>query len=69
MTFRLEKKSSNHALVKFHILNAGGDIVGSINVPPREERDLLKCWRDSAPAAGAKSALATAFKKEAAARR
>ncbi len=44
MTFRLEKKSANQSLVKFHIVNAHGDIIGQANVSPKEEGDFLKCW-------------------------
>ena len=54
MTFKLLKKSTGPVLTKFHVVNARGDIVGSINVANGEVNDLQKCWRDSAaPAAGA----------------
>jgi hypothetical protein len=47
MTFKLEKKSANHVLVKYHITDKRGDICGSVNVSPEEESDLLKCWAGS----------------------
>jgi hypothetical protein len=55
MKFRLEKKSSNRALTKFHILNSADETVGSVNVPPSQESDLLKHWT-GAKAAAAKPA-------------
>jgi hypothetical protein len=51
MTFKLIKKSSTAALAKFQVLNAAGDIVGSVNVPPSQVDDLLRCWTGTAPAA------------------
>ena len=67
MTFRLLKKSATAALAKFHILNATGDIVGSVNVPPAQVDDLLRCWVGTAPAKDSpqspKSALAAEFMK------
>jgi dihydrodipicolinate synthase/N-acetylneuraminate lyase len=56
MTFKLEKKSANRVLVKYHITNARGDICGSVNVSPEEKADLLKHWREPAPAAATASA-------------
>ena len=50
MTFKLVKKSATAALTKFQILNAAGDIVGSVNVPPNQVSDLLRCWTGTAPA-------------------
>ena len=40
-------------LTKFHVLDSTGAIVGSINVANEQVSDLLKCWRDSAPAVAA----------------
>ena len=51
MTFKLVHKSTNAALATYHIRNGRGDIVGSVNIKPDEVSDLLKCWRDSVPAA------------------
>ena len=49
--FRLEKSTRSHsALSRFHVFNAAGEIVGSINVQPNEEADLLAHWRSSSPA-------------------
>jgi hypothetical protein len=42
--FRLSQKSINQVVAKFHISNAAGDIVGSINVPPEQVDALLKQW-------------------------
>ena len=61
MTFKLLKKSANACVVKFHIVNARGDIIGQANVPPNEVSDLQKCWRDSTPAAAKQSTAATAL--------
>jgi hypothetical protein len=55
MNFRLEKTASNRVVSKFHVLNARGDIIGSINVKPSEEADLLAHWRGAAPAPAATS--------------
>jgi hypothetical protein len=49
-TFRLERKSSNRSLTKFFIYDSAGAIVGSISVPPEQERDLLAHWKDASPA-------------------
>ena len=69
MTFRLERKSANHAVVKFHITNAAGDIVGSVNVKPDEVSDLEKCWRNSPTAGAAATKQSTAAAAMAAALR
>ena len=54
MTFKLLKKSTGATLTKFHVVDARGDIVGSINVANEQASDLLKHWRDpGAPAAAA----------------
>jgi hypothetical protein len=56
MNFRLVQHKSTRALTTFHVLNKAGDVVGSINVPPAEAKDLQKCWlgahRDPAAKAG-----------------
>ena len=44
MKYRLVEKSSNQLKTTFHVLNSSGDVVGSINVPPNQVADLLKCW-------------------------
>ena len=65
MTFRLEKSTtSNRALTKFSVLNADGDIIGSINVKPSEEADLRAQWRDVAPQAATNKAAAANSRKE-----
>lgn len=46
-------------LTKFHVLDSTGAIVGSINVANEQVSDLLKCWRDSAPAPVNKLARST----------
>ena len=51
MTFRLVHKTTTAANAVFHIVNAKGDICGSVNVSPGQENDLRKCWRGAAPAA------------------
>ena len=52
MTFKLVKKSTGPALSVFRVVNSAGAAVGSINVRPDEEGDLLAHWRaDAAPAA------------------
>ena len=71
MTFKLLKKSTGAVLTKFHVVNARGDIVGSINVANGEVNDLQKCWHDSIPAAAtaagkqarAVNAMVAAFRK------
>jgi hypothetical protein len=51
--FKLVKKSTGPA---FHVMN-GPAIVGSINVRPDEEKDLLRYWRaDASPTAKPKVA-------------
>ena len=56
MTFKLLKKSTGATLTKFHVVDARGDIVGSINVANEQASDLLKHWREpAAPAAAAGS--------------
>jgi hypothetical protein len=35
MTFKLERKSANRAVVKYHITDGKGTIYGSVNVPRR----------------------------------
>lgn len=66
--FRLEKSttaSSHSSVTRFNVFNARGDIIGSINVPPDEEQDLLTHWRSSAPApARAAATPRAAGKKE-----
>lgn len=57
MNFRLEKTASNRVVSKFHVLNAAGDIVGSSNVKPSEEADLLAHWK-GAPRAAPRAATA-----------
>ena len=57
MKFTLQKSTnSTAALSKFHVRNAAGDIVGSINVHPSEEADLLKHWLGATPAPRAATA-------------
>ena len=54
MTFKLLKKSTGATLTKFHVVDARGDIVGSINVANEQASDLLKhCREPGAPAAAA----------------
>jgi hypothetical protein len=48
MKFRLMQKSADRLLTKFHVLNAAGDIIGSVNVKNHEVRDLLRCWSGAA---------------------
>jgi hypothetical protein len=47
MTFKLLKKSAGPALVKYHIVNPRGDVIGQANVPPNEVSDFQKHWRGS----------------------
>jgi hypothetical protein len=57
MTFKLTKKSSGPALMVYHVMNGAGAIVGSINIRPDEEKDLLRYWRaDASPTAKPKVA-------------
>jgi hypothetical protein len=53
MKFSLTEKGRTGINTVFHITDAAGTIVGSANVPHSQAKDLQKCWRDSAPAAGA----------------
>ena len=70
MQFKLVKKSSNDVLVKYHIVDSAGTIIGQANVPPEQESDLLKCWAgpraSAAPGTAAKQTarnpLVAAFK-------
>jgi hypothetical protein len=66
MTFRLIQKSATAALAKFHIVNAAGDIVGSVNVPPNQVSNLFRNWVETKDSQGSskqspQSALAKAF--------
>ena len=73
MNFKLEKVSANAALVKYHITNSTGELVGSVNVKPKDEAALLKHWsapQEAAPAAKAagkagrsKEAIVAALKR------
>ena len=55
MTFKLLKKAVGATLTKFHVVDARGDIVGSINVANEQASDLQKHWREpGAPAAATK---------------
>jgi hypothetical protein len=47
MNFKLLKKATNKLRTSFHVVNSAGDIVGSINVAPSEEADLLRHWAGS----------------------
>ena len=52
MTFKLLKKAVGATLTKVHIVDARGDIVGSVNVANEQASDLQKHWREpGAPAA------------------
>ena len=64
-SFKLVKKSATRALVNFHILNSVGHVVGSVNVPPSQEADLLAHWKGPSAAAkpGGPSAIAAALLK------
>jgi hypothetical protein len=44
MTFKLKHKVTNKSVATFHILNAAGDIVGSVGVAPGQVSDLLRHW-------------------------
>jgi hypothetical protein len=65
--FRLEKSTtaSHSALTRFNVFNSRGDIVGSINVEPSEEADLLAHWRSSSPAPARAAAEVTTTGKQA----
>jgi hypothetical protein len=52
--FKLIKQFSNQLVTKFHVLR-GDDIVGSINIKPDEEADLLRHWSGPAPSASAQA--------------
>jgi hypothetical protein len=42
--FKLQQKSINPVVAKFHVVNQAGEVVGSVNVPPAEVSALLKHW-------------------------
>jgi hypothetical protein len=42
MTYKLIQKATNKLKTTFHVLDATGDIGGSINVAPSQKGDLLK---------------------------
>jgi hypothetical protein len=44
MNYKLVKKATNKVKTTFQVLDSSGDIVGSINVKPSEEQDLLRHW-------------------------
>jgi hypothetical protein len=48
MTYKVINKATNKLKTTFHVLDATGDIVGSINVAPSQEGDLLKHWNGQA---------------------
>jgi hypothetical protein len=58
--FELVKKATNKLRTTFHVLGAGGDIVGSINVAPSEEADLLRHWNGPAGRPQARGAVGRA---------
>ena len=66
MNFRPEKQERTKAVAKFHILNARGELCGSVNVPPAQEADLLKHWRPQQAAPAAANAAAKAERGRAA---
>ena len=43
-SYTLVQKSANQLKATFHIVNASGDIVGSVNVPPNHVSHLLRHW-------------------------
>lgn len=64
MTFKLVKKSATVALAKFQIVNAAGDIVGSVSVPPNQVSDLVRNWvgaKDSQSSQSPRASLAASF--------
>jgi hypothetical protein len=65
MNFRLEKQSATRALVKFRILNSGGELCGSVSVPPSQEAALLASWKGGTTPPAAKAAKAAAGGKAA----
>jgi hypothetical protein len=48
MRYKLERKSTNRSVSKYHILNEKSDIVGSVCIPLEEEADLLGHWNGQA---------------------
>jgi hypothetical protein len=46
MRFRLQQKSANQSITKFHVLDQQENIVGSINVRNGEVPDLLAAGLD-----------------------
>ena len=68
--FRLERKSANRTSVRFNVM-LGDSLVGTINVSPAQEADLLAHWKASphptAKAAGrvaaGKAAMVEALRK------
>ena len=61
-SFKLKKKSANHVLVKYHIVDNAGTICGSVAVSPEEESALLKCW--AGPRDGAATTIAATAAKQ-----
>ena len=56
MTFKLEKVEANKDLVKFHIWNSADELVGSVNVQPKDESDLLRSWKGESATPAPKAA-------------
>jgi hypothetical protein len=44
MKFRLLEKTRTKTLAKFHVLDQGENVVGSVNVKVEDAADLLKHW-------------------------
>ena len=45
MTFNFTEKGRTKVNTVYHISDAAGDIIGSINCPRGQEADLLSHWR------------------------
>jgi hypothetical protein len=58
--FKLIQRSSNRLVTTFHIVNAKGDVCGSVSCAPQEESQLLRCW--SGPTDRGNTEPATAVK-------
>ena len=67
MQFRLEKKEATRGLLKFNILNSGGELCGTVSVLPSQEAALLASWKGAttppAKKTDSRAALVAALKR------
>ena len=44
MNFSLKKTSAGKSVVSYQVVDAKGDVRGSVNVAPEDEADFLRHW-------------------------